>query len=104
MPAGMNFLQDRPRDSGILACRNLARRIDKIEKMMRGPGPLLRTRFGRPHLKLPVHRDGIAVDDLASKSLRQRQRQCCFPAGGWTENDHQQRLFGCAHRVQRMFQ
>ena len=107
--APADFPEHLPRLPRILAGRHVLGGVDTIEEMMRRASALLGAGLGGPDVELAEHRDRIAVDDLAVKLLRERQRQCRLPAGGGTEDHYQQRLqraalaMVCAH-VQRRLQ
>ena len=57
----------------IFAGSHVLRGINAIEKMMRCARAFRGGRLCRTNIKLTVHGDGIAVDDLAVESLRERQ-------------------------------
>jgi hypothetical protein len=52
---------------------------------------LVDRRLGRAYIELAIHRDRVAVDDLAIELLCQRKRQRSLPASGGSKDYNQQR-------------
>jgi hypothetical protein len=93
---GSRFRTDFPHHlpclARIFAGRDVSSRIHHIEQMVRNTLALLERGLGRANFKLAIHRDRIAIHDLATKTLGQRQRQSRLPAARWAEHRQQQRL------------
>ena len=87
MSARFDLFQYLPRLAGIFTGGDVAGGRDAIEKMMRGAGALGRSGLGGSEIELAVHRDRIAVHDLAAKAFGECERQrgsCRWPWGSST--------------------
>src|SRR5579871_2612059 len=78
--AAPNACQFHSCTARILARRHLLQRIYEIEQMMGGAGTLIRSRFGCADIEVAIHRDGIAVHNLATKSFGENKGKRSLPA------------------------
>src|SRR5271165_3076208 len=102
--ARLDLIEHLSRLAGVFAGRDVAVWCYAIEQMMRSAFSFEGGGLGCSDVEFAVHRDGIAVHNLDTEALRQRQRKSRLAAGCRPKHDHQQR-FGLhrSHR-QRMLQ
>ena len=81
--------QHLPGASRVLAGRHELGGLDEIKEMVRRQRSFRGTGLGSADIKLAIHGDRVAVDDLTAKPLRQRQRQRRLPAARWPKDNHQ---------------
>jgi hypothetical protein len=66
--------------------------IKTVQQVMWRLSSLLNRRLRGANFKSTVKGDGVATDNLATKSLREMKRKVSFPACGGSEYDNQERL------------
>ena len=92
MSARFDLFEHLPRLPGIFTGSNVAGGRDAIEQMMRRARQFRRCGFRGPDVKLAVHRNRIAIHDLAVKALGKSQRKRGLSAGCRAQHNHQQRF------------
>ena len=90
--AAADFPEHLPRLASIFAGGHEVSGIDEVEEVVGSAGAFIDIGLGGADIELAIHRDRIAVDDLALEFLRERQRQRRFSAGRRTKDHNQQRL------------
>ncbi len=90
-----DLAQNLPRLASIFSSTDAGERIHTIQQVMRNFGTLRRTGLGRADFKFAVHRNRVAVDDLAAKAPRDSERQSGLAARRGTQHDDDQRFAVC---------
>jgi hypothetical protein len=97
-----NLAKNLPRPASVFSSGNVGERIYAIDQVMPNFRALGGSGLGRSDLKLAVHRDGIAIDNLTAEAPCNRESQSRLPARRGTEYDDDQRL--ARRRIQRALQ
>ena len=91
-PRVLISLQSSAGVSCILSRGDVIRWFDEIQKMVWNHPPFFMARLGRADFKFTVHRNRIAINDLALKTLSDSNRQCGLAASRRTKYYNQQRI------------
>src|SRR5579872_6502728 len=94
-----NFRKHAARALHVIAgCENCLRLHD-VDEVVRNPAPFLDRRFRRTDVEVPVHLNGIAIDDLAVQPGRKIERQIAL-AGSRRSQDREKRTKIHANSIQ----
>ena len=85
----LDLLERLARLTRILSRSDVGGRLNDVEQMMRGAGTFFAAGLRSADLEFAIHRDRVAIDDFALKTLREGERKSRLAAGGGTENDDQ---------------
>ncbi len=103
LAAPADLCNRRPCMARVVAGRAGLIRPVQIEAMVRHPRPLLRRRLGRTDIHQPVHRHGVAADNLAAQLFRERNGERRLAARG-RAGDHNQWRLGWLDQIRCRYQ